>query len=61
MSAPDTVESYFDAASALLDLAILPEYRDEALAAFKVLIEHGRTVTEFALPDAIEAAPRFTP
>ena len=57
----DTVETYFEAASALLELPVRPEHRDEALAAFRVLTAQARLVTEFALAEAIEAAPRFTP
>ncbi len=57
----DVVEAYFEAASALLDLPILPEHRDEALAAFKVLRQHAAVVMEFALPKDVEAAPRFRP
>ncbi len=57
----DPIEAYFEAASALLGLPILPEHREEALAAFKVLRQHAAVVTDFALPDDTEAAPRFKP
>jgi hypothetical protein len=57
----DTVEAYFDAAAAHLALPVRPEHREEALAAFRVLTEQARLVTEFDLPAEIEAAPRFTP
>ncbi len=55
------IEAYLDAASALLGLPILAEHRDEVLAAFRVLDEHGERVKAFALPEDIEAAPRFAP
>jgi Protein of unknown function (DUF4089) len=61
MSTNKEIEDYLDAASALLGLPIRPEHRNEVLAAFHVLVEHGKLVTEFTLPEAIEAAPRFTP
>jgi hypothetical protein len=61
MSTNQEIEAYLDAASVLLGLPIRPEHRDEALAAFRVLTEHGKLVTEFNLPEIIEAAPRFTP
>jgi hypothetical protein len=51
--------AYFDAAAVLLGLQPLAEHRDEALAAFRVLAAEARLVTEFPLPAAIEAAPRF--
>jgi hypothetical protein len=57
----DTVAAYFDAAAALLALPVRPEHREEALAAFRVLTEQARLITEFELPADIEAAPRFTP
>jgi hypothetical protein len=59
MMVADLVESYVDATAALLHLPIRPEHRAEVLAAFAVLAEQGRLVTEFSLPDDIEAAPRF--
>jgi hypothetical protein len=61
MSTNKEIEDYLDVASALLGLPIRPEHRDEVLAAFRVLVEHGNLVAEFALPEAIEAAPRFIP
>jgi hypothetical protein len=57
----DEAEIYFDAASALLGLPVRPEYREEALAAFKVLTEQAALVMAFALPEETDAAPRFTP
>ena len=54
-----TDETYMDAAAALLDLPIRPEHRAEVLAAFSVLMGHARLLAAFALPEDIEAAPRF--
>jgi hypothetical protein len=53
--------AYLDAAAAVLGLPIPPEYRAEVLAAFAVLAEQARLVTEFLLPHEIDAAPRFVP
>jgi hypothetical protein len=57
----DDMTAYLDAASALLGLPILPEHRDEVLAAFAVLTQQARLLAAFALPEHIEAAPRFMP
>jgi hypothetical protein len=57
----DTEENFFAAASALLGLPIKPEHYDDALAAFRVLTAQAKLVTEFLIPDEIDAAPRFTP
>ena len=61
MSTNKEIEAYLDAASIFLGLPIRPEHRDEVLVAFRVLAEHGELVKEFALPEHVEAAPRFTP
>jgi hypothetical protein len=55
------LESYVRTASALLGLPIRDEHRDEVLAAFTVLRAQAALVTEFTLPETIEAAPRFIP
>jgi len=52
---------YLRAASALLGLPIRPEHEQEVREAFAVISAQARLVTEFALPDDVEAAPRFTP
>jgi hypothetical protein len=57
----DLPESYMDAAAALLGLPIQAEHRAAVEAAFAVLLAQGRVVTEFALPEEIDAAPRFRP
>jgi hypothetical protein len=52
---------YMDAAAALLGLPIQQQHRAAALAAFMVLLAQGRLVTEFALPEDIDPAPRYLP
>ncbi len=54
-------EAYLNAAASLLGLPIHPEHREVVLAAFAVLVEQGRLVTEFPLPQETDAAPRFAP
>jgi 1-carboxybiuret hydrolase subunit AtzG-like len=53
--------AYLDAASALLGLPIAPEHREAVEAAFLVLRAQAELVTNFALPEETEAAPRYTP
>jgi hypothetical protein len=57
----DADKTYLAAASALIDLPIHPEHLDEVMAAFAVITSQARLVTEFLLPETIEAAPRFIP
>jgi len=57
----DPTLTYLHAAAARLGLPIRPEHRAEVEAAAAVLAAQGRLVTDFALPEDIEAAPRFTP
>ena len=57
----DAEKAYLSAASALTDLPIRPEHLDEVMAAFAVITSQARLVTEFLLPETIEAAPRFIP
>jgi Protein of unknown function (DUF4089) len=52
---------YLDDAAALLGLPIQKEHRAAALAAFTVLLAQGRLVTEFALPEDTDPAPRYLP
>jgi hypothetical protein len=59
--AQDACSRYLDAASDLLGLPIQAEHRAAVEAAFLVLLAQGRLVTEFALPDETEAAPRYKP
>ncbi len=57
----DAEKAYLHAASALIDLPIRPEHLDEVVAAFAVITAQARLMTEFLLPESIEAAPRFIP
>ena len=57
----DDISNYLDAASKLLDLPIRPEHRDEVMIAARALAAQAELVAGFELPEAIEAAPRFTP
>jgi len=57
----DDSSSYFDAAAQLAGLKPRPEHREEALAAFVVLMDQARLVMDFSLPAETEAAPRFSP
>ncbi len=57
----DPIADYLDQAAILLNLPIRPEHYAEVLAAFRVLRAQAEVVTEFALPEHTEAAPRYTP
>jgi hypothetical protein len=57
----DPIAAYLDQASRLLDLPIRPGHREEVLAAFRILTAQAKLITEFALPEGTEAAPRFIP
>lgn len=61
MTINDLTSNYLDTVAIVLDLPIRPEHRDEVLAAFRVLSAQAKLVTEFELPETINAAPRFTP
>jgi hypothetical protein len=54
-------DAYLKTASALLDLPIRPEHLDEVMAAFAVITAQAKLITEFEIPETIEAAPRFIP
>jgi Protein of unknown function (DUF4089) len=58
---PDDVSNYLDMASKSLELPIRPEHRGEVMTAALALAVQARLVAEFALPEAVEAAPRFVP
>jgi hypothetical protein len=57
----DDIPAYVDAAAALLDLPIATENRDAVIGAMTMIMAQAELVLAFAVPDAIEAAPRFTP
>jgi hypothetical protein len=54
-------EAYLKSASVLLDLPIPDEYFAEVAAAFEVIAAQARLIDGFALPETVEAAPRFVP
>jgi Protein of unknown function (DUF4089) len=58
---PDDISNYLDVASKLLDLPIRPEHREEVMTAALALAAQARLLAALALPESIEAAPRFTP
>jgi hypothetical protein len=55
----DPIAAYLSQASILLGLPIRPEHHDEVVAAFRVLTAQAKLITDFALPDETEPAPRF--
>ena len=57
----DLPARYLDDAAALLGLPIRDAHREAVEAAFAVLLAQARLVTEFALPETTEAAPRYRP
>lgn len=57
----DLPTRYLDEAASLLGLPIQEVHRAAVEAAFAVLLAQGRLVTGFALPETIEAAPRYRP
>jgi hypothetical protein len=54
-------ETFLRAAAALQDLPISEESFPAVLAAFEVITAQAMLVTEFTIPETIEAAPRFVP
>lgn len=62
MKIPDSdVETYVDLAAAAVGLAIAPDHRPGVIVNFRRTAEIADLVTEFPIPDAIEAAPVFRP
>jgi hypothetical protein len=55
------LEMYLQTAAAMLGLPIRPEDSEQVYEAFRILREQAKLVTEFALPENLEQAPRFTP
>ena len=56
----DPISEYLTQAARMLNLPIRPEHYDEVLVAFRALRIQAELLTEFALPEGIEAA-RFVP
>jgi hypothetical protein len=57
----DPIADYLKQAAILLNLPIRPEHYEEVLIAFRALRAQAEVVTDFTLPENIEAAPRFIP
>ena len=57
----DDISNYLDVASKILDLPIRPEHREEVMTAAFALAAQARLLAAFELPEAVEAAPRYTP
>jgi Asp-tRNA(Asn)/Glu-tRNA(Gln) amidotransferase C subunit len=62
-SAPDpaAVAALVDTLATLLRLRIDPAYREGVLEHFARILTAAALVTEFPLPDEVEAAPVFRP
>lgn len=56
-----TVAEYVDTISQLLNLPIDPEHRPGVIQNFERIIAIAKSVTEFPLPEDLEAAPIFEP
>jgi hypothetical protein len=54
-------ERYLRSASVMLDLPIPDVFFAEVAAAFEVISAQAALIEGFALPEAVEAAPRFVP
>lgn len=55
------VTEYVDQMASLLDLPIHPEHRPSVIENFARTMAIAQLVTDFPLPDDIEAAPVFEP
>ena len=60
-TAESDIETYVDLAAAAVGLAIAPEHRPGVILNLRRTAEVARLVTEFPIPDAVEAAPVFRP
>jgi hypothetical protein len=58
---PRAAAALVDTASTLLGVPIDPAYRNGVVEHVVRLLTAGALVTEFSLPDEVEAAPVFTP
>lgn len=54
------LDSYIDAAAAVLRLDVKPEWKASVHANLAVTLRMARQVEDFALPDEAEPAPVFT-
>jgi len=58
---PPTAAEYVDTISKLVDLPLDPEHRPGVLQNFERIMVIAKLVTEFPLPEKLEAAPIFEP
>jgi hypothetical protein len=58
---PPTAAEYVDTISQLVDLPIAPEHRPGVIQNFERIMAIAKLVTEFPLPEDLEAAPIFEP
>ncbi len=56
-----TAAEYVDTISQLVDLPIAPEHRPGVIQNFERIMTIAKLVTEFPLPEDLEAAPIFEP
>ncbi len=61
MKKPLNPAEYVEQMSQVIDLSIDPEYYPGVVRNFMAICAIAKLVTEFSLPDEIEAAPRFEP
>ena len=57
----NNIEEYVDRTSELINLPLNPEHRPGVVVNFERIAAIARLVTEFPLPQEIEAAPVFQP
>ncbi|MFB2937739.1 DUF4089 domain-containing protein [Aerosakkonemataceae cyanobacterium BLCC-F154] len=56
-----TAAEYVDTISQLVDLPIDPEHRPGVIQNFERIMTIAKLITEFPLPEDLEAAPIFEP
>lgn len=57
----DQIAEYVDLMANLIDLPLAPEHRPGVLANMVRIAQIAQVVTEFSIPNEIEAAPVFEP
>jgi 1-carboxybiuret hydrolase subunit AtzG-like len=59
MNDPRDLDAMIDAASALLGIAVAPEWREAIRLHLAISLGHAHAVADFALPDEADPAPVF--
>ena len=59
MSAPDAADALIDAAAALLEIPLRPEWRPAIRAHLEISLAQARLLAAVDLPDEAEPAPVF--